>query len=95
MPFCVYNLQADQSKVRHAQTQAQAQQPCQPRGRAAESMSAAAAGMVSPSKSLCCFLTHTAIARQALCMHGLLQAKSLASLWLCAHHVHTTTADRC
>jgi len=75
----MYYLQADQSKVRHAQTQAQAQQQCQPSGREA---AAAAAGMVSPSKSLCCFLTHFAIEHQALCMYGLLQAKSLASLWL-------------
>lgn len=88
----MYYLQADQSKVRHAQTQAQAQQQCQPSGREA---AAAAAGMVSPSKSLslCCFLTHTATAHQAYTMHGLLQAKSLASLWLCAHHLRRNPAD--
>ena len=70
MPFCMYNLQADQSIVRHAETRAQAQQHCQSSARAAESMSAAAAGMVSPGKTLCCFLTHAAIMHRPLCLHG-------------------------
>ena len=70
MSFCMYNLQADQSIVRHAETQAQAQQHCQSSARAAEPMSAAAAGILSPGKTLCCFLTHAAIMHRPLWLHG-------------------------